>query len=145
MDKKYLSIVLLVILVDYVLKITSQDKVRNYGAAFNLLEDYGFLLIFISVFALALFFYLFYKHEEYRLGLSFLIGGTLSNLLDRVLLGYVVDYIFFSDFFTSNLGDLANVIGIVIIFFSFFKSPIKKEEEHKVLKKDVRKRYGNRV
>jgi len=62
--------------------------------------------------------------------------------LDRVLFGYVVDYISFSDFFTSNLGDIANVTGVVILFFSFFREPKGKEEEHRVLKRDIKRRYG---
>ncbi|MBS3171224.1 signal peptidase II [Candidatus Woesearchaeota archaeon] len=140
--RNYLSLILAIILADYVLKFISEDKVRNYGAAFDILEGYTFALIFISVLAFVLFLFLFYKYEEYRLGLSFLIGGTLSNLLDRVLFGYVVDYISFSDFFTSNLGDIANVTGVVILFFSFFREPKGKEEEHRVLKRDIKRRYG---
>ena len=139
MNRNYLSLILFIILVDYVLKFIVSNKVKNYGAAFDILENYHLFLLIVSFLAFIFFIYLFYEHKEYKLGLSFLIAGTVSNLIDRILLGYVVDYIPFFDIFYFNLGDLSNFIGILILIFYIFKKP-NLEEEQKVLKKDLKRR-----
>jgi signal peptidase II len=122
--KKYAYLTFFIVLTDAALKFLLPNKTRNYGAAFDILENYRISLIIVSLLALILFIYLFFKSQENKLGLSLLIAGTLSNLLDRLFLGYVVDFIPFFGLFTFNLGDLSNVLGVIILIAtkSKFKS-----------------------
>jgi len=51
------------------------------------------------------------------LGLSFLLGGAISNLIDRVFLGYVRDFINFLFIPTFNIADMFNVIGALLLVY----------------------------
>lgn len=115
MARKYLFITLLIIILDQILKNLLPYKIKNYGAAFNLLENYSIFLILISFLALVLFVYLFFKTKYNELAFALLISGTISNLIDRLFWGYVIDYIPFFGLFTFNLADLANTIGVILL------------------------------
>ena len=73
--------------------------VENRGAAFGMLADQRWVFIIISTLALsAIAFYMFkYKPEGWlvRCSLAFIIGGGIGNMIDRVLLSYVIDFIDF--------------------------------------------------
>ena len=58
--------------------------------------------------------------------MSLLISGTTSNLIDRLFLGYVIDYIPFLYLFTFNLADLVNSIGIILLITKLWKNEQKK-------------------
>ncbi|NNL95981.1 MAG: signal peptidase II [Xanthomonadales bacterium] len=74
---------------------------HNYGAAFSMLSDAGgwqrwFFTVLASGVTLVLLVWLFrLKDDEWLTGLSLglIIGGALGNLIDRIQLGYVVDFI----------------------------------------------------
>jgi len=73
----------------------------------------------------ALFFYLRYTLCNSRLvkiALGLLVGGSLGNLVDRVRLGYVTDFIdirLWGDFHwpAFNLADLAIVVGVILLVY----------------------------
>ncbi|MEK6932416.1 MAG: signal peptidase II [Nanoarchaeota archaeon] len=93
----------------------------NKGAAFGLFQGYTTLLIIVSLIVLIICIY-YYKDKNLRLGLSFLIAGIIGNLMDRIFLGYVRDFIEISIFPVFNLADSFNVIGaILLIYLSFRK------------------------
>lgn len=116
----------------------SLTYIRNPGAAFGLFADQsvGFRSIFflvISVVALSiLFFFLAQTSKEDRSGLiaiSLLFGGAIGNLIDRVRLGEVIDFL---DFYVGrfhwpafNVADSAITIGISLLMFNLFW--LKKE------------------
>ena len=120
-SKKYLIIILSVVLLDQFLKNLLPFKVKNYGASFNLLQNYPALLIITSILALIIFTYFFVQFKEDKLAITFLIAGTLSNLIDRIFLGYIVDYINLPNLFTFNLADLANTIGVILLIIKLWK------------------------
>ncbi|WP_194756947.1 signal peptidase II [Aliidiomarina indica] len=114
--------------------------VRNYGAAFSFLSDQGgwqrwFFTIIAIVIVSVLAVMLRRQSLHYRwLNLSFtlIIGGALGNVLDRVRLGYVVDFL---DVYVGtyhwpafNVADSAIVLGaLLMIYDSFFGSGAKSE------------------
>ena len=73
--------------------------VQNTGASFGLLQGQQFLFFIITLFALVLFGYFFLKSQLENGGKKSLytafvaISGTLGNAIDRVLFGYVIDYV----------------------------------------------------
>lgn len=100
----------------------------NYGAAFSILSGNTYLLIVISMIVLVL---LFNKlKEEDSLLYSFIIGGILGNLIDRVFRGYVVDYISFSVFGRYmpifNLADIFITIPIILLIIISIKEELCK-------------------
>ncbi len=96
---------------------------KNRGAAFSILEGKRWFILIVS-FALLIYLSreLFKKKNPFSLdlGLSLIIGGLISNLSDRLFLGYVRDFIDFRlfghHFAIFNLGDVAIVIGCFIFF-----------------------------
>jgi signal peptidase II len=72
-------------------------------------------------------FYFYSKPFKYLIPLAFIVSGALGNVLDRIMRGYVVDYVvwYYKNFIWPifNLADVFTVIGatllfIVLIFFS---------------------------
>ena len=77
------------------------------------------------------------KPSEHLLGfaLAIILGGAIGNLIDRVLLGHVVDFIllYYADFFfpTFNVADTAISVGAILLIIEMF------------IKKNGRDEHGN--
>jgi len=106
----------------------------NYGAAFSFLSDAGgwqrwfFIIFSLIVITIITFFIIFDKETEY-IAFSFVLGGALGNLYDRLLLGYVIDFIeiHYNNFYWPifNIADISISIGIILLLYSFL---IKKNK-----------------
>lgn len=102
----------------------SLTYVQNNGAAFSILQNQRLLLIIISLIALNIIFIFFIKDKLLKKSeifiYSLLLGGIVGNLIDRVFLGYVIDFLSFSifgyDFAIFNLADSFIVIAACLIF-----------------------------
>ncbi len=105
----------------------------NQGAAFSFLANAnGWQRYFFSFIALAALLFmgiLVYRHAENRrfcLGLSLIMGGALGNLIDRVLVGTVTDFIQWhvgSYYWPAfNLADSAITIGVAILLWDSLKT-----------------------
>ncbi len=113
--------------------------VENPGAGFGIFADYtGLLSVLSALVALALIGYVLVKKPQNAwllTALTFLCGGAIGNLIDRVRLGYVVDFLDFTliDFPVFNVADCFVTVGAVllaiyIVFFSEDKESVKKEK-----------------
>ena len=95
--------------------------VKNKGAAFSLFNDSTTILAIISVLAsfLIVIFILKSLQMSYwnSIGLAYLLGGTVGNGIDRVIKGYVVDFLEIVpiNFPIFNFADIS--INIAVIFF----------------------------
>ena len=96
--------------------------VRNLGAAWSILEDQRILLLIVSVLVLFLINKFMNKEELNKmesLSYGMIIGGIIGNLFDRIVYGYVIDFIDFRIFGYNypvfNLADTFIVIGIIIM------------------------------
>lgn len=92
----------------------------NAGIAFSLFESLGVLNIIIPVIIVLVCFYflLKQKREIVAFALALIIGGGLSNILDRLIIGCVRDFIDLKFWPSFNLADSAVTIGVSIIVFS---------------------------
>lgn len=101
-------------------------QIKNTGAAFGILKDYRFLLIFISIIVMIIaFYYIINIKNKYALyGLSFILGGTIGNLIDRIFLGYVRDFIDFGFWPAFNIADSFITIGGVILVYLLITNKI---------------------
>lgn len=97
--------------------------VHNTGIAFGLFKDQGVVFIIVPIIALILLVYnvYYYKRfedqisEMYIIGFSLILGGAIGNLIDRVVYGYVIDFIDLQIWPVFNLADSAITVGAVII------------------------------
>ncbi len=117
--------------------------IKNNGAAFSLFAN-NIVLVFLIAVAIGVIVYLYLHRLNagslwYKLIFGLIIGGALSNLIDRVRHGgYVVDFISFNipqfnfHFAIFNLADAAISIGVVLLFVTLlFGSLLKPEEASK--------------
>lgn len=97
--------------------------VWNSGAAFGILQGQTSFLIMMSVFGLgAIALYYIYPpmdHGLIRIALGMQLGGAVGNLIDRVRLGHVTDFIDVGEFPTFNVADSCISISIVIVLGFF--------------------------
>ncbi|PXW88208.1 signal peptidase II [Nitrosomonas sp. Nm84] len=111
----------------------------NPGAAFSFLsEESGWQRWFLSGIAgsaAVLIIYLLnkYRHEKlFCFSLSFILGGALGNLYDRITLGHVVDFLDFyigdSHWPAFNIADSAIFIGAALMIYDSFQR--KEEPQH---------------
>ena len=99
--------------------------VTNYGGAWSILNGYRLLLITISFIALLVIYFTFIRGKELNklssITLGLLIGGILGNLVDRLIYGYVIDYLSFNIFGylfpVFNLADALIVISVGILIY----------------------------
>jgi len=115
--------------------------VYNDGAAFSILSDAGgWQRWFLSIVSFAVSGFIFFwilrlKPSERLLGfaLAIILGGAIGNLIDRVLLGHVVDFIllYHSGFFfpTFNVADTAISVGAILLIIEMFYKK-KGRDEH---------------
>jgi signal peptidase II len=101
-------------------------NVKNTGAAFGILKDLGNTFFIIISFAAVLFisWVIVTGREDYRI-FSLLAGGATGNLIDRLNLGYVVDFV---DAHVAgyhwpafNIADSSLTVGIFLIVIGLLK------------------------
>ena len=104
------------------------DFVKNYGAAFNIFSGSRIFLSLISIiFSILLIYLMLWKNNLIVLDLysySFILGGTIGNGMDRILKGYVIDFISLNiiNFPVFNIADISINIGFVLLMFNIFKN-----------------------
>lgn len=94
---------------------------QNTGAAFSILSNHQWVFMLFSVLAMALILYLLYRfhgrHPMLSVSLAAVLGGGIGNMIDRVLNGYVVDFLDFQfmDFAVFNVADIFVTCGSVAL------------------------------
>lgn len=93
-------------------------RVANRGIAFGLLNDFGSAVLVIASVAFAILLALFLMSAE-RPGLwlpiGLLAGGAVGNLIDRIRLGAVTDFIDPPRWPAFNLADMEITVGVIIL------------------------------
>jgi signal peptidase II len=98
--------------------------VENRGAAFGLFQNMKFLLVGITSIVIIIMIYYLFKNRKMdivlRISLILIIGGAIGNLIDRIILGYVIDFFHFymKDFFdfpVFNVADISVVCGTILL------------------------------
>ncbi len=101
---------------------------HNKGAAWGFLSEYPIIIIITTLIAMVIIYrymFSFKKNKRNTIAFSLLFGGILGNLLDRILYGYVRDflsiYIFNYSFPVFNFADIGICIGIVLLIIAIIK------------------------
>ena len=104
-------------------KLLQAARYENQGAAWSILEGKIGVFLIVAVVAIIGIFYYFKQSHAYqkltRFGLVLVLSGAIGNLIDRIVFGYVRDFIGFNIFGYSfpifNVADMAITIGIGLV------------------------------
>ena len=114
----------------------SLTYVLNDGAAFSLFASRTYLLILIALICLFFIIYELKNNLDDRMlsiGYSLALAGLLGNFLDRLIDGYIIDYLSFKilgyNYPIFNFADILIVVGIIIVIIKeILKERGKKNE-----------------
>lgn len=110
---------------------------ENRGAAFGMLADARWVFMLISSVAIiALSLYVFFGRAENRLigiSISLIVAGGIGNMIDRIFLGYVVDFLYFKliDFAIFNIADSFVCVGAGLLILALILELVKESRGKK--------------
>ena len=97
---------------------------ENTGAAFSLFQGRSTTLLLIGVIVIGVLIYYYRALPQgqpvLRLAVGGVLGGAVGNIIDRIRLGYVTDWIHITHYPTFNVADSCITIGMVTLAFSLF-------------------------
>ena len=103
--------------------------VHNTGIAFGLFKNQGVVFVIIPIIAIIFIAFNIYYHQHntqvsraYIIGFALILGGAIGNLVDRILFGYVIDFIDLRIWPVFNVADSAITIGTLIILLKCIPS-----------------------
>ena len=111
--------------------------VENRGMAFGMLSDHRWVFIVVSTVAIIAFLaYLYLGHAEnmlYAVSIAMIISGGIGNMIDRIALGYVVDFIDFRliNFAVFNGADSFVCVGAGLLILALILDLIKEYKAEK--------------
>ena len=104
----------------------SIHRVQNSGIAFGLFASATSIVILLTGLAVAWMLYFFARsgsrHPVLPVALGLVIGGSVSNLTDRVRLGHVTDFLDFKYWPAFNLADTFIVVGVAALLLALVAS-----------------------
>lgn len=114
-------------LIDNFFRIT---YVKNTGAAFSIFSNNTILVIIISIVVIGFLLFYIYKNKGNNklenVSYAFILGGAIGNLIDRLVYGYVIDFLDFEilsyDAPIFNLADTFIVIGVILFLINTLRS-----------------------
>jgi len=110
---------------------------ENRGAAFSILQDQRVFFIITTVVMLVVMAYIYFKTKNItklsKLSIAMIAGGAIGNFLDRLRLGYVVDFIdvrfgSFYNFPIFNIADSFVVCGTILMIILILFNRFEKSE-----------------
>lgn len=140
---KWLAIIFLkgnesVVFINNILKFT---YIENKGAAFGMLSDHRWVFLIISSIAIiGITIYMIKWRPKSQLlcvAISFIVGGGIGNMIDRVCLGYVVDFIDFYAFpkiwkYIFNVADSFVCVGAGMVMLYLILSMVEEAKAEKL-------------
>lgn len=140
-EYSFISFILFIILIDqtskYIVLSNSSNTlellsfleltlITNTGASFGIFQNSNYILALLGILIILIFVYIYSNTSEVysKLSISMIIAGGIGNTLDRLLNGYVIDFINFSFWPAFNIADTFITIGAMILIFTYF-NPLK--------------------
>ena len=132
--------------IDLISGVLSLVPVQNTGASFGMLSGKTLYLTVVSTICAAfLVFFIFYTYNRRNLwlrsALILITAGAIGNIIDRIALGYVRDFIYFEliNFAVFNFADSCLTVGtiVLLVYILFFYSKEEQEAARKKAKQAV--------
>ncbi len=98
--------------------------VTNFGAGFGIMQDKTSLLIWFAIIVIGIILFYYDKIQEKKslqIFSGLILGGTISNLIDRLFFGFVTDFLDFRIWPIFNIGDSCVCIGALFLIIYFIK------------------------
>ena len=113
----------------------------NTGAAFGMFQGGNAVLIGLTV-AITLAILVYYQslpedHLFQRICLALMVGGSIGNLIDRLTLGYVVDFVAVGRFPVFNLADSCVTVSVILLLISMILEERKAQSTEKSSEEDA--------
>ncbi len=113
-------------IIDNFLNIT---YVRNTGAAWSILDDNTWIVTVISLLIIIGIIYYVYRNRVskkiLKIGYGLILGGAIGNFIDRIVYGYVIDFIdidiFGWNYPIFNLADMFIVVGVILVMIDAWR------------------------
>lgn len=106
----------------------------NTGAAFGMFQDFSTVFTILAIIVSGLIIYYFPKisREDWhlRLALGMQLGGAIGNLIDRVTIGHVTDFIAVGSFPVFNVADASISLGVAVLILGMWIKEREKGEEN---------------
>ena len=117
-----------------ILPVLDLAHIHNYGISFGLFSGTfpsWVIILFTSVITIVIIYFMIQASNKVeKWGLTLIIAGAISNILDRLINNYVLDFIYlhYKDFYwpAFNFADIYITFGVLMIFFQIFKEFKKK-------------------
>ena len=112
---------------------------QNTGAAFSIFYGKSDILAVVSIIGVILllvYAFIIYRHFPFlntrlnKIALGLILGGVVGNLIDRLWLGFVRDFIDVGPWPVFNTADSATVVGVIIFAFSILLASRNADQEH---------------
>jgi signal peptidase II len=107
--------------------------VTNTGAAFGLFQNGNlvFIIVAILVSSAILFYYRYVPDGQWllRVSLGMQLGGALGNLIDRVRVGHVIDFINTHIWPVWNVADMSLIGGVILMAFLLLREDHAERKE----------------
>jgi signal peptidase II len=92
---------------------------KNTGAAFGMFQNFNIIFTILAIVVSIAIFYYFPRvpREEWplRLAMGMQLGGAVGNLIDRLIQGYVTDFVSVGNFAVFNVADASISVGVVVL------------------------------
>lgn len=99
--------------------------ITNTGSAFGLFKGFNLFFILFSIIVIVVILYNLKNIKENQKLIQFavglLLGGTIGNLMDRILYGFVIDFIDFRVWPVFNAADSAVTISVILLIVTLWK------------------------
>lgn len=157
-NKKNLSVIMLgilIVIIDRITKLLLINKeitiipnllnftyIENNGVAFGIASNNTILIVLLNVIILAII--IKFLKEKFSktnyiiiLSLIMILAGGVGNLIDRIAMGYVIDFIDINilDFPVFNIADISITVGVIMIMIILISSLFEKENNIEKVKK----------
>ena len=117
----------------------SITNVHNYGIAWSMLNGHRYLIICITTIIIVVLANYLHKNNNMlkyeTISYLMIIAGSLGNLYDRIIYGYVIDFLDFNIFGYNypifNLADTFIVLGVFLLLISMFRKDKNTDRRHK--------------
>ncbi|MBA4420167.1 MAG: signal peptidase II [Anaerolinea sp.] len=116
----------------------------NTGAAFGMFQGFGMVFTVLSLVVACFMVYYFPRvpKEEWplRVAMGMQLGGAVGNLIDRLTIGEVTDFISVGTFAVFNIADASITVGVAVLLIGMWyneRTALKKKADATVLADDI--------